>query len=81
MDEALAFGHSCAGHILQGHVIQEEMGQLAHGHNLLPEVSHWVVAQIQTGHFWQSGTLEWEIRSKATSTERLTNTAKVRVVY
>lgn len=44
VDEAWTLGHSCVGHILQGHVVHEQMGQLAHGHNFLPKISHWVVA-------------------------------------
>lgn len=55
VDKAWTLGHGCVGHILQGHVVHEEVGQLAHGDHLLPEISHWVVAQIKTGHFWQPG--------------------------
>lgn len=62
MDEAGGFGYSCVGHVLQGHVVQEEVGQFSHGHHLLANVSHWVVAQIETGHLWQSGYREGEVR-------------------
>lgn len=53
--EAGGFGYSCVGYVLQGHVVHEEMGQFGHGHHLLPQVSHRVVAQIKAGHLWQSG--------------------------
>lgn len=68
MDEAGGFRHGCAGQVLQGHVVQEEVGQFGHGHHLFPEVSHWVVAQIKTGHLWQSGHREgqvWKIRMES----------------
>lgn len=46
-------------------MVQEEVGQFGHGHHLLPQVSHWVVAHIQTGHLRQSGYQHgkvWKIR-------------------
>lgn len=53
--QARGFGYGCVGQVLQGHVVQEEVGELGHGHRLLPQVGHGIVAQIQAGHLWQSG--------------------------
>jgi hypothetical protein len=36
-------------------VVQEEVGELGHGHRLLPQVGHGVVAHVDTGHLREPG--------------------------
>lgn len=59
--EAGAFWYSCVGQVLQGHVVQEEVREFGHGHRFFSQVSHGVVAQVQTGHLWQSGYRKGEV--------------------
>lgn len=54
VSEAFGGEHSSVGEVLQGHVVQEEVGELGHGDGILTYVGHGVVAQIQTCHLWKS---------------------------
>lgn len=45
-------------------MVQEEVGQLGHGHSFLPQVRHGVVAEIETSHLRQPGCRKEQGRNK-----------------
>lgn len=49
------FRYSGVDQVLQGHVVQEEVCQLCHGHCVLSQIRHGVIAKVQTSHLWQPG--------------------------
>ncbi|TNN51376.1 hypothetical protein EYF80_038413 [Liparis tanakae] len=49
VDEAGAPGHGRVVHVLQGHVVQEQVGQLGHGHHLLPQRGEGLGVQVVQG--------------------------------
>ena len=67
VDQVGAFRYRCLRQILQGHVVQEQVGQFGHGHYLFSQECHGVVAQIETNHFWQSEYSNGEVLSKKDS--------------